>query len=67
MPAPSCAAERGYLRLQESARDGVEALGADTPAGRRMAETLACIEFLMDEIPAMLERWREHKAEHGLA
>ena len=60
-------AERVYLRLQESARDGVEALGADTPAGRRMAETLAYIEFLMDEIPAMLERWREHKAEHVLA
>jgi DNA-binding transcriptional regulator GbsR (MarR family) len=54
--------ERVYLCLQESARDGVQTLGADTPAEARMAETLAYIEFLQAEVPAMLERWREHKA-----
>ena len=39
-------------------RDGVAALGPDTPAGRRLAETLAFFEFLQAEMPAMLERWR---------
>ena len=39
-------------------RDGVAALGPDTPAGARLAETLAFFEFLQAEMPAMLERWR---------
>jgi DNA-binding transcriptional regulator GbsR (MarR family) len=39
-------------------RDGVAALGPDTPAGRRLAETLAFFEFLQAEMPALLERWR---------
>ncbi|MGW7078760.1 GbsR/MarR family transcriptional regulator [Streptomyces sp. NPDC054866] len=49
----------GILKRWESAlRDGVTSLGADTPAGRRMAETLAFFEFVEDEIVGMLERWR---------
>ena len=42
-------------------REGVEVLGAGTPAGRRLAETLAFIEFVQDELPAVLERWRQRK------
>jgi hypothetical protein len=33
-------------------------LGADTPAGARMADTVAFFEFLQTEMPALLERWR---------
>jgi predicted transcriptional regulator len=39
-------------------RQGIEALGPRTPAGERLAESLAFFEFLRREMPAMLERWR---------
>ena len=42
-------------------REGVDAVGPDTPAGRRLAETLAFFEFLQAEMPAMLERWRTRR------
>src|SRR5689334_9107785 len=40
-------------------REGVDAVGPDTPAGRRLAETLSFFAFLQTEMPALLERWRE--------
>ncbi len=45
-----------------STRTGIDALGAATPAGRRLAESLAFFEFLRGELGAMLERWRQQKA-----
>ncbi|MER5257562.1 MULTISPECIES: MarR family transcriptional regulator [unclassified Streptomyces] len=52
----------GVLKRWESAlREGVTSLGPDTPAGRRMAETLAFFEFVEHEIAGMLVRWREHR------
>jgi DNA-binding transcriptional regulator GbsR (MarR family) len=50
-------------RWEGSLREGIETLGGDTPAGARMAETLSFFEFMRKELPVMLERWREHKAE----
>ena len=43
-------------------RQGVDAVGPDTPAGARLAETLAFFEFLQAEMPAMLERWRVQRS-----
>ncbi|MGX9887504.1 GbsR/MarR family transcriptional regulator [Streptomyces sp. NPDC002276] len=48
-------------RWEGALREGVSSLGADTPAGRRMAETLAFFEFVEGEIVAMMERWRVHR------
>ncbi|MDQ0600177.1 putative transcriptional regulator [Streptomyces canus] len=48
-------------RWEAALRDGVAGLGAETPAGRRMAETLAFFEFLEGEVAAMMERWRTHR------
>ncbi|MFI7408620.1 GbsR/MarR family transcriptional regulator [Streptomyces sp. NPDC049627] len=48
-------------RWEGALREGVTSLGADTPAGRRMAETLAFFEFIEGEVAAMMERWREHR------
>ncbi|MGW0837406.1 GbsR/MarR family transcriptional regulator [Streptomyces prunicolor] len=48
-------------RWEGALREGVSSLGADTPAGRRMAETLAFFEFVDGEIVAMMERWRVHR------
>ncbi|MEU6535748.1 MarR family transcriptional regulator [Streptomyces sp. NPDC047000] len=48
-------------RWENALRDGVTSLGPDTPAGRRMAETLAFFEFVEGEIAEMMERWRVHR------
>ncbi|WP_328872812.1 MarR family transcriptional regulator [Streptomyces sp. NBC_00287] len=48
-------------RWEGALREGVVSLGPDTPAGRRMAETLAFFEFIEGEIAAMMERWRVHR------
>ena len=47
------------VRWQEDLRDGIEAIGADTPAGRRLEETRRFYQFIHDEMPKLLERWRE--------
>jgi predicted transcriptional regulator len=44
------------------ARAGIDALGTNTPAGQRLAESLAFFEFLRAEMPAMLARWRRQQA-----
>ncbi|MFF3495930.1 GbsR/MarR family transcriptional regulator [Streptomyces sp. NPDC002795] len=48
-------------RWEDALREGVESLGADTPAGRRIGETLAFFEFVQVELAGLLERWREHR------
>ncbi|MER5603520.1 MarR family transcriptional regulator [Streptomyces sp. NPDC002265] len=48
-------------RWEGALREGVASLGEETPAGRRMAETLAFFEFVDGEIAAMMERWRVHR------
>jgi predicted transcriptional regulator len=50
-------------RCERSLREGIDVVGRYTPAGARIAETLAFFEFLQTELPAMLERWRARKAE----
>ncbi|MHB9860164.1 GbsR/MarR family transcriptional regulator [Streptomyces sp. YIM S03343] len=53
--------EAVITRWEAALRDGVASLGPETPAGRRMAETLAFFEFVEGEISAMMERWRVHR------
>ncbi|MFE6521140.1 GbsR/MarR family transcriptional regulator [Streptomyces sp. NPDC057794] len=48
-------------RWESALREGVTSLGPDTPAGRRMAETLEFFEFVEVEVVAMMERWRAHR------
>ncbi|MET8222174.1 helix-turn-helix domain-containing protein [Streptomyces sp. NPDC005301] len=48
-------------RWQSALRDGVERLGAGTPAGRRLAETLAFFEFVDGELAGVMARWRVHR------
>jgi DNA-binding transcriptional regulator GbsR (MarR family) len=49
-------------RWTDSLVEGIDVLGPDTPAGARMAETLAFWEFMAKELPPLLDRWRTHKA-----
>ena len=41
---------------------GVRALGARTPAGARMRETQEFVDFLREELPGLLARWRRRRA-----
>jgi DNA-binding transcriptional ArsR family regulator len=48
-------------RWVSAARDGIGLLGPQTRAGQRMADSLDFFAFLLEEMPAMLGRWQEHK------
>jgi predicted transcriptional regulator len=54
--------ERLLARWEENAREGLDVLGADTPAGARMAETVEFFEFLQREMAGLQERWRRERA-----
>jgi DNA-binding transcriptional regulator GbsR (MarR family) len=48
-------------RWVQDFQDGVKAVGPDTPAGARLEETRQFFEFLMDEIPKVMARWRARR------
>ncbi len=48
-------------RWEDAFREGVRSLGPDTPAGRRLAETLEFFEFIENDIAGIMERWRVHR------
>jgi hypothetical protein len=50
-------------RWGSSLREGIEVLGPDTPAGRRMAESLEYLSFLREALPDLLRRWHERRDE----
>jgi DNA-binding transcriptional regulator GbsR (MarR family) len=52
--------DRQFARWVTELREGVTALGAGSPAGARMADTVRYFEFLSAEMSSMLARWREH-------
>jgi len=59
----SMSRDQALVRWESSLREGLDALGADTPAGARLAESLAFFAFMREELPSMLERWRIRRAE----
>ena len=42
-------------------REGVGILGADTPAGARIAESARYFEFVSSELPLVIKRWQEYR------
>jgi DNA-binding transcriptional regulator GbsR (MarR family) len=50
------------VRWQKTLREGVETLGADTPAGARLAESVEFFEFLTEELQDLMARWQRYKA-----
>jgi DNA-binding transcriptional regulator GbsR (MarR family) len=46
---------------------GVDAVGTDSPAGRRLTESAEFFQFLLDEMQTVLDRWKQHRAEQGKA
>ena len=57
--------ERMLARWEAACREGIEVLGHASPAGTRVAEALAYLEFIEQELPDLLKRWRQRKAELG--
>ena len=53
---------RQFTRWAAELRDGVDALGASSPAGARLAETVRYFEFLSTEMSSLLARWRGESA-----
>ena len=53
--------EHLLARWEASAREGVDVLGASTPAGQRIAESREFFAFLRREMPALLESWRQKR------
>ncbi|RMI27899.1 MarR family transcriptional regulator [Streptomyces triticirhizae] len=52
-----------YLRRWETTvRGGVEIVGPDTPAGRRLSETAEFMAFLEEEMDQLMERWHARRA-----
>jgi len=49
-------------RWESTMREGVKILGPDTPAGQRVSETADFFDFVQQELPRMLERWRAQQA-----
>jgi len=43
-------------------REGIDLVGADTPAGERMAEQAAFLEFATKELSEILTRWQKYRA-----
>jgi predicted transcriptional regulator len=43
-------------------REGVGVLGADTPAGARVAESVRFFEFVSSELPLVIGKWRDSRA-----
>jgi DNA-binding transcriptional regulator GbsR (MarR family) len=50
-----------------TASEGLDALGADSPAGRRIGESMEYFAFMQREIPALLARWREYRQSLAVA
>jgi DNA-binding transcriptional regulator GbsR (MarR family) len=51
------------MRWQEDLREGIAAVGAHTPAGKRLEETRRFYEFVHEELPMLLEKWRKVRSE----
>jgi predicted transcriptional regulator len=46
--------------------DGIDAVGGDSVAGKRLAESRDFFAFLRKEMTGLLQRWREYREEHGI-
>ena len=59
-------AYRGEMlrRWEQAMADGAELLGSSS-AGQRIEETREFFAFLQEELPAMMDRWRERQAKRS--
>ena len=53
---------RSLTRWEQGLEEGIAGLGAETPAGERLTQTLDFFHFMRAELTEMTQRWREHRA-----
>ncbi|MFC9977710.1 GbsR/MarR family transcriptional regulator [Spirillospora sp. NPDC127200] len=53
--------DRVLTTWEDSLAEGAQAVGPDTPAGRRLSECAEFFVFMQSEMATLLERWREHR------
>ena len=53
---------RSLVRWEHGLEEGIAGLGADTPAGRRLTDTLDFFQFMRAELDGMMARWKEHRS-----
>ncbi|GHE98963.1 transcriptional regulator [Amycolatopsis deserti] len=46
---------------RDAAEEGIEAVGEDTPAGRRLADMRDFLSFILKELPLLFERWERER------
>ncbi|MEV6624668.1 MarR family transcriptional regulator [Amycolatopsis sp. NPDC051106] len=54
--------DRMIIMWRDAAGDGIEALGEDSPAGKRLAEMRDFLSFMLEELNGMYERWHKLRA-----
>lgn len=47
----------------DTMRRGTEAVGPDTEAGQRLSESAEFLQFMLDELNGMMQRWEARQAE----
>jgi DNA-binding transcriptional regulator GbsR (MarR family) len=55
--------DRMIIMWRDAAGDGIEALGEDSPAGKRLAEMRDFLSFMLEELNGMYERWHKLREE----
>lgn len=55
--------DRMIIMWRDAAGDGIDALGEDSPAGKRLAEMRDFLSFMLGELNDMYERWHKLRAE----
>lgn len=57
--------EQTLARWAKDLAVGIDAVGADTPAGARLTETRRFFDFLRDEMPQLMEKWHAVRTSGG--
>ncbi|WP_376770679.1 GbsR/MarR family transcriptional regulator [Streptomyces physcomitrii] len=54
--------DKELSRWESTLKSGVDVLGPETEAGRRLAETADFFEFMQSELATLMDRWRARRA-----
>ncbi|MBB4686877.1 GbsR/MarR family transcriptional regulator [Amycolatopsis jiangsuensis] len=53
--------DRLLMVWHDASEEGIEALGADSPAGKRVAEMRDFLAFMLEELDDLFARWQERR------
>lgn len=53
--------DRMMMLWHEATEEGIEALGADSPAGKRVADMRDFLAFVLKEVDDLFKRWLEYR------